>query len=149
MSAALEVWFVETLAGMLTSGGGTLRFRYEPAWLKSRGFTPLSPALPRSARAYSGLAVESFFENLLPSPRMRDAIGRIRGVSKRDIFGMLAVLGGELRDRQVVRARYASHDPGLKRADVLLLEDERHSLLGVRWGIAEDRGAGDIGRVDA
>lgn len=95
MSAALEVWFGDALAGLLTAQGSRLRFRYEPAWLKARGFTPLSPALPRSARAYSGAAVETYFENLLPEGRPRDVIAHVRGVSKRDIFGLLAVLGGD------------------------------------------------------
>src|ERR1700733_3596614 len=47
--------------------------------------------------------------------------GQVAG-QRVDVGGRLAVPGGELADRQEVRARYAPLDLGLERADLLLFE---------------------------
>jgi serine/threonine-protein kinase HipA len=66
-----------------------IKFVYSSSY-KDKG---LSPNLPLSEAVHSGLAVESFFENLLPESTIRDVLKLRHQVTT--TFGLLSVIGGD------------------------------------------------------
>ncbi|MGJ8619985.1 MAG: type II toxin-antitoxin system HipA family toxin [Methylophilaceae bacterium] len=66
-----------------------IKFVYSPSY-KDKG---LSPNLPLSEAVHSGLAVESYFENLLPESTIRDVLKLMHQVTT--TFGLLSVIGGD------------------------------------------------------
>jgi serine/threonine-protein kinase HipA len=69
-----------------------IKFVYAPAWQQGHK-AAISPNLSLSQATHSGLAVESYFENLLPEAGIRDLLKIRHQVST--TFGLLSVIGGD------------------------------------------------------
>lgn len=69
-----------------------IRFVYDAAWQKSAQ-SGISPQLPISQAEHSGLAVESYFENLMPEAGIRELLKLKHHVTS--TFGLLSVIGGD------------------------------------------------------
>ena len=95
MKKALSVYFNGNLAGTVAYASDGFSFEYEPRWLASRAFIPLSVTLPRAAKCYGHRVVYPYFENLLPESKLRTAIARARGVDSEDIFELLEKFAGD------------------------------------------------------
>lgn len=98
----LEVLLNGELAGTLsyTAAAHRYGFRYSPGWLSRKERYPLGPTLPLEAN--EGLdeerhsaKVRQFFENLLPEGQSLDDAASTHRLSKSNLLGLLAVLGGE------------------------------------------------------
>jgi serine/threonine-protein kinase HipA len=94
----LDVWLAERHAGRLTAGSGRdLRFEYEPAYRDSSDATPLSMSLPITRDEHAPAAVTGFFEALLPEQGpARERLELESGVSRSNVFGLLAYVGRDL-----------------------------------------------------
>ena len=95
MANVLHVYFNAELAGALREEKGRLYFHYASPWLQSPNFVPLSIPLPPSPDEYGDDVVRPFFENLLPEGEIRIAVARLKQVSEKNTFGLLAEIGGD------------------------------------------------------
>ena len=98
----LDVLMNGELAGTLSYTAQTHRyaFRYSPAWLSRKAPYALGPTLPlevdeaMTEERHSAL-VRQFFENLLPEGQALDDAASTHKLSKGNLMGLLAALGGE------------------------------------------------------
>lgn len=76
----------------LTGGGVT--FQYADKWLGWNKAIPISQSMPLQEKAYTGVAVSRYFENLLPDsdPILRRIADRV-GADGRDAYSLLAEIG--------------------------------------------------------
>lgn len=95
MTAALDVYLGDSLAGRLTEDRGRLSFAYEKSWIAAENFIPLSVTMPPTPDAYPDDITRAFFENLLPEGEIRAAIAKLKRVSERNAFGLLGEIGGD------------------------------------------------------
>ena len=96
MTRTLSVYFDERLAGKLTQDdSGRLNFLYDAHYLTSENAFPLSASLPLSNTVYADSIVRPFFSNLLPDDFARHRVARLLGVSEKNPFAILEIIGGE------------------------------------------------------
>lgn len=96
MSRALSVYFDERLAGkLIQDDGGRLNFLYDSHYLISNAAFPLSTSLPLSSEVYEDSVVRPFFSNLLPDDFARHRVAKLLGVSEKNPFAILEIIGGE------------------------------------------------------
>lgn len=98
----LEVLMNGEVAGTLSYTAATHRyaFRYSPAWLSRKERYALGPTLPLQAgeavtEERHSAVVRQFFENLLPEGQALDDAASTHKLSKGNLLGLLAALGGE------------------------------------------------------
>ena len=90
------------IAGTLsyTPAAHLYAFRYSAEWLSRKDRYALSPTLPlveveQGSRESHSAAVRQFFENLLPEGQALDVAASTYRLSKGNLMGLLAALGGE------------------------------------------------------
>lgn len=95
MSRILDVYLYEKLAGFLEqTDNGDLVFTYDAKYL-NRASYGISLSLPLQSESYRGKAVKAYFSGLLPEESVRDHLAKYLGVSKKNPFAILEVIGGE------------------------------------------------------
>jgi serine/threonine-protein kinase HipA len=89
----LDVYQNDLLVGALQDTS-PLTFRYNDVWLNHKGATALGEKLPLIADAQQNIAVQAYFENLLPEGDIR----RLLSISRQatTIFGFLEAVGGDV-----------------------------------------------------
>jgi serine/threonine-protein kinase HipA len=145
----------EALGRLERMTNASLRFRYEESWVASHPNLPISRQLPVQEKAYSGGAVEAYFENLLPdNEEIRGKIAATFGMTEVSPFAILARLGkdcvgalqfvpegepvpveGPPKGREIVESEIADLLRGLKSAPLvgeIADEDFRISIAGAQ-----------------
>ncbi|MGM9425869.1 HipA domain-containing protein [Hydrogenophaga sp. MI9] len=92
----LRVWANVRPMGWFGHAAGDYFFEYDPQWIEQPGGFVLAPQFPVRAGPFTGQAVRTFFENLLPEGEALDDIVsaiHLRGASS---FEVLGKLGAEL-----------------------------------------------------
>lgn len=92
----LRVWANVRPMGWFGHAAGDYFFEYDPQWIEQPGGFVLAPQFPVRAERFTGQAVRTFFENLLPEGEALDDIVsaiHLRGASS---FEVLGKLGAEL-----------------------------------------------------
>lgn len=69
---------------------------YKLSYLDAYDGPPISLALPTSTRVYSFESFPAYFDGLLPEGIMLEALLRKHKLDKRDYFGQLLKVGGDL-----------------------------------------------------
>ena len=96
---ALNVYLDDQRVGHLSKKGVELSFRYAEEYLETTTPLPLSRHLPilseQPQQTFGDQASRAFFENLLPEGDVRSQVARILGISRENVFGLLAALGGD------------------------------------------------------
>ncbi len=87
----LFIYCGETLVGTLLDES-PIKFVYDNAWRKNQQHA-ISPNMQLSQEVHTGLAVESYFENLLPEAGIRDLL-KLK-YQTTTTFGLLSVIGGD------------------------------------------------------
>jgi serine/threonine-protein kinase HipA len=95
MAETLRVYWNSNLIGLLTREKTELSFHYEGGYRSSPGALPLSRHLPLREEAFNTKDTLAFFANLLPEGEIRQKIARRLGVSRENVFALLAALGGD------------------------------------------------------
>jgi serine/threonine-protein kinase HipA len=95
MAEILDVYLNQDLAGRLEENRGKLLFTYEQTWLDSERFIPLSVTMGPQGEPFPDETTRPYFENLLPEGEIRGAIAKLKQVSERNTFGLLAEIGGD------------------------------------------------------
>lgn len=91
----LEVYLNRQRVGQLLRKDGSLAFSYGQEYLQLPTALPLSRHLPLELRAFADGPCRAFFDNLLPEGNVRDRVARTLGLSKDNVFALLAALGGD------------------------------------------------------
>ena len=95
----LAVWLNDQRVGRWSiSPAGGQAFAYEASWFDAPQSRPLSLSLPlvRRTRPFRGVAVESFFDQLLPaSPMARLRLQSLGGCASASPFDLLSAWGGD------------------------------------------------------
>lgn len=95
-SRALDVYLHGRLAGvLLRKDNGNLQFRYDAAYVESRG-PALSLNLPLRAEAFPHRDCLAFFGNLLPEEDVRAQIALATGISPSNDYRLLERFGGDV-----------------------------------------------------
>jgi len=92
----LKVYFNQNIVGILRLDGRRLfSFSYAEKWFKNPNAFPLSISLPLQNDTFPDYIAKPFFANLLPESAVRNLISRKLGVSEKNDFMLLKLLGGE------------------------------------------------------
>lgn len=127
MSTHLDVYLDGTLAGRLTqTSGGALTFTYNADYLARPEPTPLSLSMPLAAPRHGNRAVTAWLDGLLPdNPAVRQEWGRRFGVSARNPFALLRVVGRDAAGAvQVLPPDLAPSDAARRSGRVQQLGDD-------------------------
>jgi serine/threonine-protein kinase HipA len=96
MARILDVWFYGNKAGqLLQDDTGRLLFAYDADYLKSKQPWPLSVSMPLRAGQFEERITRPFFSGLLPEDLIRTRVAKLLGVSERNPFSLLEIIGGE------------------------------------------------------
>jgi serine/threonine-protein kinase HipA len=96
MSKILDVYLHERLTGKLTqTNEGKLVFQYIDEYLSDQDSPKISISMPKQAEPFKDKKVRAFFSGLLPEERARYQIAKCLGVSEKNPFSLLALIGGE------------------------------------------------------
>ncbi len=92
----LNVFFNQSMVGILSLDDKRLfSFSYSGKWLEAPDAFPLSISLPLQDDTFPDHRAKPFFANLLPESAVRSLIARKLGVSEKNDFVLLKLLGGE------------------------------------------------------
>lgn len=80
---------------LIQDDSGRLFFRYLDAWLTDDRARPLSLSLPLGSEPLGDRETRPFFAGLLPDDEVRRSLARHLGVSDRNDFALLEIVGGE------------------------------------------------------
>ncbi len=95
MSRILDVYLHEKMAGTLAQNeDGQLDFRYDRDYLGSNGMA-ISVSMPLRDEPYPDRIARPYFSGLLPDERARRRLAAVLGVSDKNAFGLLEIIGGE------------------------------------------------------
>lgn len=95
MTRTLDVYLHATLVGQLQQQkSGDLTFLYDTDYLY-KDLQGISVSLPPRVEAYKGQAVKAFFSGLLPDDNVRYRLATYLGISERNAFALLEVVGGD------------------------------------------------------
>ena len=96
MARILDAWFHGNKAGQLMQDdSGRLQFAYDADYLKSKQPWPLSVSMPLGPAEFGDRIARPFFSGLLPEDLIRRRVAKLLGVSEKNPFSMLEVIGGE------------------------------------------------------
>lgn len=97
MSRALSVWWDRAIVGILrVDQHGDMTFVYGSEWLADSSRPALSISLPKRPEPFKRRECRPFFAGLLPEEAQLEAVARALGISKRNDFGLLEALGGDV-----------------------------------------------------
>lgn len=127
----LNVYLHNVLVGELTSDRGTLSFHYHEDYLQNPNAQKVSAALPLRSQVFDHADAYAYFSGLLPDESVRYRLAKYLGLSERNSFSLLAVIGGECAGAVSLRPPKANADP-IKGSDNLyriLGDDEANDIL--------------------
>ncbi len=125
MARALDVWFYGSKAGRLVQNdSGRLQFAYDTDYRKSKRPWPLSVSMPLGQAEFDDRIARPFFSGLLPEDLIRKRIAAILGVSEKNPFSMLEIVGGECAG--AISLYPEGTQPHRENPDDIQIFDEQH-----------------------
>jgi serine/threonine-protein kinase HipA len=125
MPRILDVWFYTSKAGrLIQDDSGRLRFAYDPAYIKSKEPWPLSVSMPLREAEFDERVARPFFSGLLPEELIRDKIAKLLGVSAKNPFSLLEIIGGECAG--AISLYPEGTEPHEENPDDIQILDEQH-----------------------
>lgn len=107
MSRILDVYLCDNFVGTLTQDdSGDLEFAYDPTYAENAtspisllfplpNFFPLTFPVEFSSNSWKGKKVKAFFSGLLPEESVRERLAGYLGVSEKNPFALLEIVGGD------------------------------------------------------
>lgn len=96
-NTVLYVFYGEQLVGKLSIKTNHLyQFSYDQQWLSSNNTFALSCSLPLSDQPLDHDVSYAFFSNLIPEGGLRDKLAMQLGISEKNDFALLEIVGGEV-----------------------------------------------------
>ncbi len=92
----LNIFFGQIRVGsLMISDKRQFSFKYSKNWLASTDAFQISISLPMHENGFSHDKVKSFFSNLLPESAVRKLIAKQLGISDKNDFLLLKLIGGD------------------------------------------------------
>ncbi|MDF3047943.1 MAG: hypothetical protein K0R73_1061 [Candidatus Midichloriaceae bacterium] len=96
MTKVLNVYLNNNLVGKLVQNKhGQMTFTYEESWIYTPTAIPLSQSLPLQKEPFKQNQCRGYFAGILPEENIRNVIAGNLGLSSRNDFAMLEIIGGE------------------------------------------------------
>ena len=96
MARVLDIYLHNFLAGKLLQDNlGDLSFQYTESYINNENAWPISVSMPVCSGIYKGILVKAFFSGFLPEDVMRHRLAQYLGVSEKNPFSLLEIIGGE------------------------------------------------------
>ena len=96
MSRVLDVYLHEHLVGKLSQDTyGRLQFQYDKDYAESQSSLAISLSMPIRLEPYEDPHTRAFFSGLLPDDIARHRLARFLGISEKNSFALLEIIGGE------------------------------------------------------
>jgi len=96
LSRILDVYFHSVLAGkLIQQTSGVLSFQYDTNYMDGKNTPPISVSMPIQNEIYEGNKVKAFFSGFLPEDIIRHRLAKYLGVSEKNPFALLEIIGGE------------------------------------------------------
>ena len=96
MSRVLDVYLHEHLVGKLSQDTyGRLQFQYDKDYAESPFALAISLSMPIQLEPYEDSYTRAFFSGLLPDDIARHRLARFLGISEKNSFALLEIIGGE------------------------------------------------------
>lgn len=96
MTKTLDVYLHSDFIGhLIQNEHGEMVFTYAESWLGQPRALPLSHSLPLRKEAFSRNECRGFFAGILPEETKRELVARNLGISARNDFAMIELIGGE------------------------------------------------------
>lgn len=93
----LYVYYKQHHVGNLTvAENHQYQFTYTNEWLNSTNTFPLSCSLPFTKKSHSHQVAYAFFSNLIPEGDLRDKLAKQLGLSDKNDYGLLEIIGGDI-----------------------------------------------------
>ena len=129
MSRVLDVYLHNDLAGKLVqTSSGQLSFSYYSAYLTQKK-PALSISLALQSAPYMGKTVNAFFSGILPDSITRQRLAQYLGVSDKNAFALLEIIGGECAGAISLYPEGMTPQQSNKE-DIEVLDDQRlHEIL--------------------
>lgn len=126
----LSVYFEETVVGKLRQDErGQLSFFYDRSYLTRQKAYPLSISLPLSDEVYEDDVVRPFFSNLLPDDLVRHRVAKVLGVSEKNPFAILEIIGGDCAGALSLYPEGQTPSPQRTKDYEVLGEEKLHKIL--------------------
>lgn len=95
MSRILDVYLSDNFIGTLTQDdSGDLELAYDWGYLEATNHG-ISLSLPSTQKLHKGKVVKAFFSGLLPEENVRERLAGFLGVSEKNPFALLEIVGGD------------------------------------------------------
>lgn len=95
MSRILDVYLCDNFVGTLTQdNSGDLEFAYDQGYVETRD-CGISLSLPSTQKLHKGKIAKAFFSGLLPEESVRERLAGYLGVSEKNPFALLEIVGGD------------------------------------------------------
>jgi serine/threonine-protein kinase HipA len=96
MSKILDVYFRDVFIGKLEHHpSDRLTFQYDTDYLEAKNSPAISIALPKQKEPHDDNHVKAYFSGLLPDDIARHRLARFLGISEKNSFSLLEMIGGE------------------------------------------------------
>jgi serine/threonine-protein kinase HipA len=96
MTKVLDVYLNADLVGKLVQDKhGQISFTYEESWVDRPSAISLSQSLPLQRESFKHKQCRGYFAGILPEGNIRKVIAGNLGISTRNDFAMLELIGGE------------------------------------------------------
>jgi serine/threonine-protein kinase HipA len=96
MARTLDVYLRGQMCGHFTQDdSGQTSFSYIEEWIQGTGAMPLSQSLPIRREPFTRKECAGFFGGMLPEQTQRDVVAGNLGISKKNDFAMLELIGGD------------------------------------------------------
>jgi serine/threonine-protein kinase HipA len=91
----LPVYFEQRLVGRIDVDKNGPGFTYNPDWVALRGAFPISITMPLQTDRIASDVFLPWAANLLPESEQLRTLGQLLGLSRADVIGLLAAIGGD------------------------------------------------------
>ncbi len=96
MTRILDVYLYEKFVGNFTqNNSGQLQFKYDESYVAAKNSLQISISMPLRVEEYKQKIVSAFFSGLLPEENVRYTLAKNLGVSEKNSFSLLEIIGGE------------------------------------------------------
>lgn len=123
MSRILDVYLCDNFVGTLTQDdSGDLELAYDQGYLETTTHG-ISLSLPSTQKLHKGKIVKAFFSGLLPEESVRERLAGYLGVSEKNPFALLEIVGGDCAGALALYPQ--GHKPSEEMQEVEVLDNRR------------------------
>ncbi len=123
MSRILDIYLCDKFVGTLTQDdSGDLELAYDQGYLEAKTHG-ISLSLPSTQKLHKGKILKAFFSGLLPEESVRERLAGYLGVSEKNPFALLEIVGGDCAGALALYPQF--HKPSEEIQEIEVLDNRR------------------------